>query len=64
MNKLRQYKVTAQGAASVVGNPIEKDFDQRGNPRYGGFIAGRRFRVVVALDDPDVIITLFPKERG
>ena len=62
-NKLRQYDATEQGIESVVRNPTGKDFDERGNPRYLGFIGNRIFRVVVALDDPDEVITLYPKER-
>jgi hypothetical protein len=64
-NKLRRIKGTVQEAESVVGNKFGKDFEWRGNPRYRGLIAGKRCRrVVVALDDPDLIITLFPEERG
>jgi hypothetical protein len=63
-NKLRQLKGTVREAESVVGNEFGKDFDQDGNTRYFGFIAGKRCRVVVALDDPEVIITLYKEERG
>lgn len=44
-------------------NKFAKDFDWKGNPRYRGFIAGKRC-VVVARDDRDLIITIFEKERG
>jgi hypothetical protein len=63
-NNLRLYKATVREVESVVRNPTGKDSDERGNPRYRGSIAGRRYCVVVALDDPDVIITHFPEERG
>jgi hypothetical protein len=46
-----------------VADQSGKDFDQRGNPRYRGFIAGRRCRVVVALDDPDFVITIHFRRR-
>jgi hypothetical protein len=62
-NRLRWIKGTAQEAESVVENPIEKDFDLDGNPRYRGFIAGKRCRVVVALDDPDLIISIHLRRR-
>jgi hypothetical protein len=52
-NGLRWVKGTAEEAESVVRNSFENDFDQNGNPRYRGYIAGQRCRVVVALDDPD-----------
>jgi hypothetical protein len=63
-NKLRQIKGTAQEAEAVVANESVKDFDWKGNPRYRGFIAGRRCCEVVALDDLDWIITVLKKERG
>jgi hypothetical protein len=63
-NKLRKIKGTTQEAESVARNKSEKDFDEDGNPRYRGFIAGKRCVVVVALDDPEVIITLFERKRG
>jgi hypothetical protein len=62
-NGLRWVKGTAQEAESVVATPIEKDFDRRGNPRYRGFIAGKRCRVVVALDDPEMIISIHFRRR-
>jgi hypothetical protein len=63
-NGLRRVKGTAEEAESVVRNSFENDFDQNGNPRYRGYIAGQRCRVVVALDDPDLIITIHPRRRG
>jgi hypothetical protein len=63
-NNLRLYKVTAQEVESVVGNPFGKESDERGNPRYLGLIANRRYVVVVALDEPSLIITHFPEGRG
>jgi hypothetical protein len=62
-NGLRWAKGTAQEAEAVVGNKFEKDFDQKGNPRYRGFIAGKRCRVVVAHDDPDFVITIHFRRR-
>ena len=46
-----------------MANKSEKDFDWSGNPRYRGFIAGERCRVVVALDDPGFIITIHVRRR-
>ena len=63
-NNLRLYEVTIQEVESVVRDSIGKDSDERGNPRYLGLIAGRPYRVVIALDDSDVVITHFPEERG
>jgi hypothetical protein len=63
MNGLRDLRGTRQEAESVVANCFGKDFDEKGNSRYRGFIAGERCRVVVALDDPDLIITIHPRRR-
>jgi hypothetical protein len=62
-NRLRQTNGTAQEAEAVARNKSEKDFDWRGNPRYRGYIAGNRCRVVVALDDPDFVITIHFRRR-
>jgi hypothetical protein len=63
-NNLRLYEVTAQDVESAARNPIGKDSDERGNPRYRGLIGGRPYLVVVALDEPDAIITHLPEDRG
>jgi hypothetical protein len=62
-NGLRWVKGTTEEAESVVENSFGKDFDRDGNPRYRGYIAGKRCRVVVALDDPDLIISIHPRRR-
>jgi hypothetical protein len=62
-NGLRQIKGTTEEAESVVANCFGKDFDLDGNPRYRGFIGGERCRVVVALDDPDLIISIHRRRR-
>jgi hypothetical protein len=56
--------VTAQEVETVVRDPFGRDSDERGNPRYLGLIAGRRYFAIVALDEPDLIITHFPERRG
>jgi hypothetical protein len=61
---LRWINGTAQEAEAVVAKKSEKDFDEEGNPRYRGFIAGTRCRVVVARDDPEFIITIHVRRRG
>jgi hypothetical protein len=62
-NGLRWIEGTAEEAESVVENCFGKDFDEKGNPRYRGFIGGERCRVVVALDDPDLIISIHRRRR-
>jgi len=61
-NKLRLYEMRRQDAESVVENPIGKGFGRSGKPRYLGIAVGRLVWVVVAIDEPDLIVTIFPKE--
>jgi hypothetical protein len=39
------------------------DSDEDGKPRYTGEIRGVRVRVVVALDEPDLIVTIHERRR-
>lgn len=63
MNGLRSVEGTREEAESTVESPIGKDLDPDGKPRYLGFIGGRLCRVVVALDDPDVIVTVHERRH-
>jgi hypothetical protein len=47
-----------------VEAPYGKSLDPDGNPIYVGIVAGRIVDVVVADDDPNYIITIFPEGRG
>jgi hypothetical protein len=61
---LRLYGGTAEEVETVVATRLKKGLDRRGNPMYLGFVGRRPMVVVVAGDDPDYVITVFPKERG
>jgi hypothetical protein len=63
-NRLRLYGGTRGEVETVTRNPLGKSFDRDGNPMYLGLIGGTARFVVVASDDPDYVITVFPKERG
>jgi hypothetical protein len=63
-NNLRLYGGTAAEVESVVKSRLKKGLDRRGNPMYVGFVGGRPAIVVVADDDSNYVITVFPKERG
>jgi hypothetical protein len=62
-NELRRLRATRQEVESVVENPIRKDFDDKGNALYFGYLASAPVWIVVADDDPDVIITVFEEGR-
>jgi len=60
-NEMRLYSIDKLAAESVVRQPIESSYDRSGNLTFSGRIAdGRLLRVVVAIDDPGFVITLFP----
>jgi hypothetical protein len=63
-NNLRLYGGTAEEVETVVATRLKKGLDRRGNPMYVGFVGGRPMVVVVAGDDSNYVITVFPKERG
>lgn len=63
-NKLRQLRMTALDAEGVVASPIAVDSDEDGKPRYLGQVRGADVYVVVALDEPDLIVTVYRKGRG
>jgi hypothetical protein len=63
MNGLREVRGTREEAESVVRNPIGKDLDPTGKPRYLGYLAGTLCRVVVALDEPDLVITVHERRH-
>jgi len=45
-------------AEAVVDSPVFVDADNRWNPRYTGYVGDMRVWVVVALDDPELIVTI------
>lgn len=62
-NKARGLGVDVTDAEAVVAQPFEVDYDEDGKPRYTGEIRGVRVRVVVALDEPDLIVTIHDRRR-
>jgi mRNA-degrading endonuclease RelE of RelBE toxin-antitoxin system len=57
-NRARDINATVADAEELTAYPERVDFDPHGNWRYVGRIRGERVRVVVALDDPDLIVTI------
>jgi hypothetical protein len=55
--------MTMADAESVIGNPAQIDTKEVGKIRYIGYIRGERIRVVVALDDPNLIVTIHRRCR-
>ncbi len=60
---MRRLRATRQEVEYAVENPNGKDFDDRGNALYLGYVGGVLVWVVVADDDPEIIITVFEEGR-
>jgi hypothetical protein len=61
-NKARGLGLCVADAEQVIDTAIKIDSDPDGLSRYTGYVRGIRVRVVVALDDPEFIVTIH--ERG
>jgi hypothetical protein len=59
----RQHGFGVAEAESVIARPVHTDRDDQGKPRYTGEIGGIRVRIVVALDEPDLIVTIHERRR-
>jgi hypothetical protein len=63
-NKLRWLRMTPLDAEWVVAHPDAVDCDDQGRPRYLGEVRGTPVFVVLALDEPDLIVTIYRRGRG
>jgi hypothetical protein len=62
-NKARDLKVSVADAEAMVARATVVDRDVDGRPRYTGYIGGVPVRVIVALDDPELIVTIYERRR-
>jgi len=62
-NNARDIGATVADAEHVIRTAVKVDADHRGLPRYTGYVRGLRVRVVVALDDPDLIVTIHERRK-
>lgn len=62
-NKARDLGVSVADAEHVIQTAIYTDYDEDGLPRYTGYVRDMRMRVVVALDEPDIIATIHERRR-
>ena len=62
-NKLRGLPMTHREVESMISDPDEIDRDEAGRPLYLGTVRGVPICAVVALDEPDLIVTIFRRER-
>ena len=62
-NYLRNTPATLDDVERVIEKPSLVDRDEDGRPRYTGEVRGVRVRVVVALDEPDLIVTIHDRRN-
>jgi len=62
-NNLRHLRATVADVERVIADAEEIDSDQYGKLRYIGEIRGVRVRVVVALDEPDLVVTIHERRK-
>ena len=62
-NRMRALGLTPEGVSSIVrrGAPIAEDRD--GRKRYEGEIDGITVRVVIAVDRPELVVTVYGRRR-
>lgn len=59
---MRLYGISVEDVEAVIAAPASREVDERGNARLTAEVAGdRRILVVVAGDDPNFVITVFPR---
>ncbi len=59
--RLKLYRVTHDQAEAIAASGTPADPDAKGNPRRTGAVDARTIVVVIALDNPDLIITLYER---
>jgi hypothetical protein len=62
-NRLRHLKGTVEDAERVIARSVGTEKDPYGRPRYLGFINGIPVKVVVAIDEPDLIVTIHERRK-
>jgi hypothetical protein len=62
-NGARSIGATIVDAERLIANSAEIKVEANGKRHYIGFIRGQRVRIVVAFDDPGLIVTIHRRRR-
>lgn len=62
-NVLRRLRLSQSEIEGIVANPRRVRRGEDGKPIYEGAVHGIWLRVVVALDDPEVIVTIYDRKQ-
>jgi mRNA-degrading endonuclease RelE of RelBE toxin-antitoxin system len=57
-NRARFVGATLSEVEQVIDDPLYVERDKDGKPHYIGDLRGIRVRIVVALDEPELIVTI------
>ena len=60
---MRELEISAADVESLIANPAGIDTEEIGKVRYVGYVRRERIRVVVAVDEPDLIVTIHRRRR-
>jgi hypothetical protein len=60
---MRELGLTAEDLERVRAAPELQDTDPEGRPRFTGVVRGVRIRLVLAVDRPDVVVTVHRRRR-
>lgn len=64
-NRMRGRRgITMPEVEMLIASPMRTDVDEHGNAHYIGEIRGSTYRVVTALDDPDLVVTIHRWDRS
>jgi hypothetical protein len=58
-NKARWLEMTIAEAEWLIENPMRIEVDRDGKPKYYGNFRGLSVCLIVALDAPDLIVTIY-----
>jgi hypothetical protein len=62
-NQARRLRMSDADVERVIARPMYADTDEDGKPRFVGEVHGVRVRVVLALDEPDLVVTIHPRRH-
>ena len=62
-NQMRRLGLSEEDLVRLTGEPEHQDEDPDGRARYTARIRGRRFRVIVAVDNPDFVVTVHERRN-
>jgi hypothetical protein len=60
---MRRLGLSPDDIAEVAAAPHVRDFDPMGRPRFTGTVRGMRVRLVLALDEPDLVVSVHERRK-